>query len=55
MMRPVVAGWIDRRVLVNYRVAPDALDGILPAPFRPKLVRGHAVAGAAAGEPVLPQ
>ena len=45
MMRPVVAGWIDRRVLVNYRVAPDALDGILPAPFRPKLVRGHAVAG----------
>ncbi len=44
-MRPVVAGWIERRVLVNYRVAPDALAAVLPAPFRPKLVRGHGVAG----------
>ena len=44
-MRPVVAGWIDRRVLVNYRVAPDALAELLPAPFRPKLMRGHAIAG----------
>ena len=45
MIRPVVAGWIERRVLVNYRVAPDALAGVLPAPFRPRLVRGHAIAG----------
>src|SRR4028118_606607 len=42
---PGAAGWSGRRVLVNCRVVPDALDGILPAPFRPKLVRGHAVAG----------
>lgn len=45
MNTPVVAGWIERRVLVNYRVAPDALAGLLPAPFRPKRVRGYAIAG----------
>jgi hypothetical protein len=45
MKMPVVEGMIDRRLLVNYRVAPDALAGILPAPFRPKLVSGYAIAG----------
>lgn len=45
MKAPVVAGWIERRVLVNYRVEPDALAGVLPEPFRPRLVRGRAVAG----------
>lgn len=45
MKMPAVEGTIERRLLVNYRVAPDALAGILPAPFRPKLVGGHAVAG----------
>lgn len=45
MNRSVVAGWMDRRILVNYRVAPGALREILPHPFRPKLVRGSAVAG----------
>ena len=45
MRVPVLQGVIQRRLLVNYRVAPDALDGILPAPFRPKLVDGYAIAG----------
>jgi len=45
MKMPVVQGIIERRLLVNYRVAPDALVGILPPPFRPKLVSGYAVAG----------
>jgi hypothetical protein len=45
MKSPVVAGWIERRVLVNYRVEPDALRGVLPEPFRPRLVRGQAIAG----------
>jgi hypothetical protein len=35
---PVIAGVIDRRVLVNYRCAPEALQRLLPPPFRPKLV-----------------
>ncbi len=42
---PAVHGIIERRLLVNYRVAPDRLDGILPAPFRPKLVGGYAIGG----------
>jgi len=45
MKMPAVEGIIERRLLVNYRVAPGALAGILPAPFRPKLVGGYAIAG----------
>ena len=45
MKVPVIAGVIDRRILINYRVEPDALAKLLPAPFRPKLVRGYGVAG----------
>ena len=40
-----MAGEIERRLLVNYRVDPDAIAGVLPAPFRPQLVDGFAVAG----------
>jgi hypothetical protein len=36
---------IDRRILVNYRVAPDALAPLLPGPFRPKLAGGFGIAG----------
>ena len=36
---------MQRRLLVNYRVAPDALTGVLPPPFRPALVAGHGIAG----------
>ncbi len=45
MRIPVIRGVIDRRILVNYRVDADALAGILPAPFRPKLVNGVGMAG----------
>ena len=45
MKIPVLHGTIDRRILVNYRVNPDALRAVLPAPFRPKLVRGVGLAG----------
>jgi hypothetical protein len=38
-------GVIGRRLLVNYRVAPDALSRILPPPFRPQLAGGWGVAG----------
>lgn len=42
---PTLRGVIDRRILINYRCDPAALARILPAPFRPKLVNGHGVAG----------
>lgn len=45
MRVPVVKGVIDRRILVNYRVDPLALANFLPAPFEPKTVAGHGIAG----------
>lgn len=36
---------IERRLLVNYRVDPGVAATLLPAPLRPKLVNGWAVAG----------
>ena len=41
----ILAGRIKRRILVNFRVRPEALAGMVPAPFRLKLVDGHAIAG----------
>lgn len=45
MRVPVIEGLIDRRVLVNFRVAPDCLSRILPPPFTPKLENGWGIAG----------
>ena len=45
MRIPVIRGLIDRRILVNYRVKPDVLAGLLPKPFRLKLVNGMGMAG----------
>jgi len=42
---PVMAGIVERRLLVNYRTDPDVTACLLPAPLRPQLVNGHAVAG----------
>ncbi len=42
---PAIKGIIRRRILLNYRVAPEAVSRILPGNFRPKLVGGHAIAG----------
>jgi hypothetical protein len=40
-----VRGTIRRRILVNYRVAPEVVQRVLPLGFKPKLVAGHAMAG----------
>lgn len=40
-----ITGIIRRRLLVNYRVDPERIAGILPEGFRPKLHEGHAIAG----------
>jgi hypothetical protein len=45
MRIPVIRGVIDRRILVNYRVDPNVLARLLPAPFRPKVVHGVGLVG----------
>lgn len=45
VLLPVMSGVIERRLLVNYRVAPGVLARVLPAPFRPQLVHGWGIAG----------
>lgn len=45
MRIPAIAGIIRRRILLNYRVAPEAAQAILPPRFRPKLIAGQAIAG----------
>lgn len=45
MKIPSVRGIIDRRILVNYRVEPEILRRMLPAPFEPKVYAGYGIAG----------
>ena len=45
MSLDTIHGIIDRRVLLNYRLDPEALARVLPPPFRPKLYDGHGVGG----------
>jgi hypothetical protein len=45
MRLPVIQGVIRRRILVNFRVDPGVMQAQLPPRFRPKLHRGHAIAG----------
>lgn len=45
MKLPLIQGEIERRLLVNYRVDPEAMARELPPPFRPQLLDGAAVAG----------
>lgn len=45
MRVPVMAGTVERRVLLNYRVDPVVLRAVVPAPLELDLVDGAAVAG----------
>lgn len=45
MQIATLEGVIDRRILVNYRVEPEYLQRLFPAPFRPKLIHGMGMAG----------
>ena len=42
---PTMHGLIDRRILVNFRVRAETVAPLLPSFFRPKLVKGWAMAG----------
>lgn len=42
---PVITGVIRRRILLNYRIAPEIVGKLLPEGFQPKIHRGHAIAG----------
>lgn len=45
MKLPVLHGYIDRRLLVNFTADPAVVHRLLPAPFQPQLYRGRAVVG----------
>ncbi len=45
MKLPTISGVIRRRILLNYRVAPEVIQPLLPPNFRPKLHAGFAIAG----------
>ena len=45
MRVPILRGVIDRRMLLNFRVRPEAIARLLPVPFQPRLVQGYAMAG----------
>ncbi len=42
---PLIHGTIERRILANYSVDAEVMARALPAPFRPQLHAGRAVAG----------
>lgn len=45
MKLPALNGVIDRRLLINYRVTPDAVKNLLPEDLDPLIVNGYASAG----------
>jgi hypothetical protein len=45
MLLDTIHGTIARRVLLNYRADPEVIRRVLPAPFRPKLYKHHAIGG----------
>lgn len=42
---PSISGVIDRRILANYRIAPEVMASVLPKPFQPLCVGGFATGG----------
>jgi hypothetical protein len=45
MTIPTITGIIDRRILINFTVDPNFIQPIIPAPFRPRIYNGKAIAG----------
>jgi hypothetical protein len=45
MKIPTLHGYIDRRILINYKGDPDVVRKIIPEPFRPKIYSNKAIVG----------
>lgn len=45
MKLPVIHGYIERRILINFTADPDDVRKVLPAQFTPKLYKGKAIVG----------
>lgn len=45
MKIPAIHGYIDRRILINFTAAPEAVMKIIPFPFRPKIYKDKAIVG----------
>jgi len=45
MLTDTIECTIERRLLVNYRIDPEVVTRLLPAPFHPQLISGWAVGG----------
>jgi hypothetical protein len=45
MKIPIIHGYIDRRILINFTADPNAVKKIIPAPFRPKIYKERAIVG----------
>jgi hypothetical protein len=45
MPLPVIRATIDRRILVNYRIDRNLAASVVPALFRPTVIRGAGIAG----------
>lgn len=44
-LMPAVSGVIDRRILINFRVEPEAARRVLPSRFEPVVIGGWAIGG----------
>jgi len=42
---PIIKGLLDRRLLINFTVAPNVISKIIPQPFRPQIYNGKAIVG----------
>jgi len=45
MKLPIIHGYIDRRILVNFTANPEDVRKIIPPPFRPKVYKDKAIVG----------
>jgi hypothetical protein len=45
MRLPAIHGYIDRRILVNFKADPGVVRKIVPEPFRPKVYKDKAIVG----------
>lgn len=45
MKIPIIHGYIDRRILINYTADPKDVEKIVPHPFRPKIYKDKSIVG----------